>query len=130
MVFANGCLDDGLHLADVDAVARSRLAVRLDIEIQPACHLFWIDIARTLHGSHSVSNLTSFRFKFGRIRPKELDADFRPNTRREHVDAVDDRLRPDICHARQRNSTVHRALELRKGHARSPLIARLEMYDG
>src|SRR6266851_1832806 len=127
IVFANGRLDDTLHLADIDAVARSRLPVRLDVEIQPACHLLWIDIARAFHSPHSVSNLTGLRFKFCQIRTEELDANLRPNTGREHIDAVDDRLCPDIRHTRQGNSAVHRALELRKGHARSPLIPRLEM---
>src|SRR5258708_2266271 len=113
----------------VDAVAASRPAVRLYVEIQPARPLLWIDMARTLHGPYSVSNLTSFRFKFGQIRPKELDANLRSNTRREHVDAIDDRLCPDIGHARQGNGAVHGAFELRKRHAWSPLIAWFEMHD-
>ncbi len=39
-------------------------------------------------------------------------------------------MRPDIRHARQGYRSVHLTLELRQGHARSPLIARLKVHDG
>src|SRR5258708_26944193 len=71
----------------------------------------------------------AFASSSARSEPKSLTPISDPNTGREHIDAVDDRLCPDIRHARQGNSAVHRALELRKGHARSPLIPRLEMHD-
>src|SRR6202035_193690 len=108
----DGRLDDVLHLADIDAVARCRFAVRLDIEIQAARHLLGIDIAGAFHCSHGVGDFTSFRFKFYQVGPKDLDANLGPNARREHVDAVDDRLRPDISHTRYGNSAVHCAFEL------------------
>src|SRR5579859_7116941 len=63
IVFTDSCLDDVLDLANINAVTRSSLAVRRDIQVQTACDLLWIDIARALHGPYNLRYFTGLCFE-------------------------------------------------------------------
>ena len=63
------------------------------------------------------------------VSAEDLDAHFRPNAGRQHVDAVDDGHRPNRRDARQLRRETHLGPEAIHGHPRTPLIPRLEVDD-
>ena len=64
------------------------------------------------------------------VIPEYLDPHLRTYPGREHLDAVDDRLRPDIGHAWHPQRGVHLGDEFLPRHPIAPLILRLQVDDG
>ena len=60
------------------------------------------------------------------IGAEDLDADRRLDAGEQHVEAIADRLRPDIGEPGELQRGVHLRLQLLERHAGPPLVARLQ----
>src|SRR5260370_29967880 len=130
VVFADGGLNHVLNRTHVDAVAGRGFRVGTDVEIQTACDLLWINVACTFHGTYHIGDFACLSFEDSQIGAEDFDANLRPDSRRQHVDTIDDRLRPDIRDTGERNPALHLTLDFSAGRAMPPPISRLQVHDG
>ena len=120
--FPDGGLDHLLDVADADAVARGGAAVDLDVEVLTTGDLFGVDVARARHPADGVSDLPRQFLEHGQVGAEDLHAHFRADAGRQHVDAVDDRHRPDVGDARKLHGSPHLGAQPIERHARPPLV--------
>ena len=104
---AQGDFDDVLNIAHVDAVSGGFLAVDVDLQIAFADVLVGSDIDRAGNFSQHGRHLFRHFLNFVQIVAENLYADHRAHAGGEHVDAVDDRLGPDISPAGHLHGAVH-----------------------
>ena len=104
---AQGRLDDVLNVADVDAVAGRLLAVDVDLQVAFADDLVGEDVDRAgdllEHGGDLLRDLLDLV----QVVAEDLHADHRAHAGGQHVDAVDDRLGPDVAPAGHLDDGVH-----------------------
>src|SRR5207253_6554503 len=99
-------LDDVLNRPDRDAVAGGGLALHTDVEIGRPRHLLGVDVGRSRDGPQNVGDDARSLLQSIEVVAEDFDAYLRADAGRQHVDAVDDRLRPDVRHAGQRGGLI------------------------
>ena len=98
---------DVLNVADVDAVAGRLLAVDLDFEVAFADDLVGEHVDRAGNLLEHGGNLLRHLLDLVEVVAEDLHADHRAHAGGQHVDAVDDRLRPDVAPAGHLGDAVH-----------------------
>ena len=121
--------DDVLDVADADAVACGGRPVDLDVQVLAAGHLLRIDVAGARHLSDDLGDLPRQALEHPEIGAEQLDADLRADAGRQHVDAVDDRHRPDGRDSRELDRAAHLGAQRVQRQPRAPLRARLQPHD-
>src|SRR5205823_13788224 len=102
-----GDLDRVLDVADADAVAGGLLAVDVNFQIALAHDRLGDYVAGALDGLEGLFDLLAHAVDVAQVGAKDLDADLRAHAGGEHVDAVGDRLRPDVAPAGHLQDGVH-----------------------
>src|SRR5207237_2133351 len=105
-------LDDVLNRPDRDAVAGGGLALHADVEIGRPRHLLGVDVGRSRDGPQNVGDDARSLLQSIEVVAEDLDAYLRADAGGQHVDAIDDRLRPDVRHTGQRGGLIQLADEL------------------
>ena len=123
-------LDDVLDRADRDAIAGRGFPVHAHVEVGRAGHLFGIDVHSARDRAQRVGDGPGPLLEDVEVVPEDLHADLGPDAGRQHVDAIDDRLGPDVRHAGQRGRYVQLADELVARHPQPPFACRLQIHDG
>jgi hypothetical protein len=93
---SDGSLDDVLNGAGRDAVTRRRLALDPNVKIGCARHLLRIDVGSARDGAQYFGHGARSILEDLEVAAEDLHADLGADPRGQHVDAVDDRLRPDF----------------------------------
>ena len=89
-------LDDVLDGADRDPVARRRLPVHPDVEVGGARHLLGVDVGGPRNRAQHLRHGPRPFLEHLQVVAEDLHADLGADAGRQHVDPVDDRLRPDV----------------------------------
>ena len=111
---ANGGLDHVLHVADGQAVAGNRVAVRRDVDVLAARLALGERAARPGHLAQHAFEAHAEALDLGQIVAEHLDADGRPHAGRQHVDAGPDRRSDGHLVARHPQRAVQVPGELRQ----------------
>ena len=99
--------DDVLNVADIDAIAGRLFAVDVDFQIAFTDDLVGKDVHGTANSLEHLGDLFGHALNLIEIVAVHLDANHRAHARGEHVDSVDDRLRPDVAPAGHLHDCVH-----------------------
>src|SRR5262249_50529388 len=97
---AQGHFDGILDVIHADAVAGGLGAVDLDLQVRLAGDRLGNDVASTIDGLECPLGLLGDTLDRLQVRAENLDTDVRAHPRREHFNAVDNRLREDVAPAR------------------------------
>ena len=127
--FADGVRNHVLDVTDADAIACGGRPVDLDVQVLAAGHLLRIDVAGARDPPDHVRDLPRQAFERPEIGAEQLHADLRADAGRQHVDAVDDRHRPDGRDSRELDRPAHLGAQRVQRQTRSPLRARLQPHD-
>jgi len=119
-----------LHFKNVETVTRGLEAIDLQIDVTPAGDALGDHRCRAGYLLHAALDRLAQFFQCGEIGAGDLDADRALDAGGQHVDAVADRLHPDIGHARNLEARIQLLDELLWCHAGPPLFARLELNRG
>ena len=122
--------DDLLDRADADAVPGGRVAIDVDVQVLAARDLLRIDIAGPWDAAKDFRDAARRLLEHGEIGAEHLHSHFRTDAGGKHVDAVDDRHRPDV---ETPGSWTTRLISARRRSSVMPgrhLSRRLEVDDG
>ena len=104
---AQGHLDHVPDIADVHAVAGGAVAIGPDLQVALALALVGKDVHRPRHAPQGLGHLLGNLLDLVEVVAEDLHADHRPHAGGQHVDAIDDRLRPDVGPAGHADDAVH-----------------------
>ena len=119
--FADGVRDHVLDVTDADAIACGGRPVDLDVQVLAAGHLLGIDVAGARDLPDDVRDLPRQPLERPEIVAEQLHADLGADAGRQHVDAVDDRHRPDGRDSRELDGPAHLGAQRVQRQARAPL---------
>ena len=105
-------LERVLNLHDRESIARRGIAVDGEIQIGATGRPLGVDAARPWQVLQGVLDIETDLFDRRIVGAVDLDADFRPHSGRQHVQAVADGLRPGNGHAGNLELLVHRRDQL------------------
>ncbi len=113
-------LDGVLDVADRQAVAGRLRPVDLDFQIAFAHDRLGDHVLGPLDRLEGLLNFLAHAVDGRQVRPEDAHADLRLDAGAEHVDAVRDRLRPDVDPAGHVDDRVQLLLQIALGAARAP----------
>ena len=122
--------DHGLHVAHVEAVARRRCAVDVDVQVIPRHRPLRERAPGTPDHLDRAFDFLAQPLELGEIGSEDLDSHWRTDAGGEHVDPRLDRHRPRIGDAGEPNRRVHRRDQRVVGHPLPPCRLRLERDRG
>jgi hypothetical protein len=122
--------DDRLHVGDVHAEARRRVAVDRHVDVAPAGQPLGQGAADAGHVLQHLLDLAGHAVDGRQVGAGHLDAHRALDAGGQHVDAVADRRHPDVGQARHLDDAVEFLDQLVLRHAGAPLALRLELDRG
>ncbi len=128
-VAADGRLDDVVHVADRESVPCRRLAVHGKVQKVAPRGSFGEDAAGVRQVGQRLLDLNAKVLDPAQVRSEHLDAQHGAEARGEHLSPRLDRHPEDIGHARGLQPGVHLCDDPVPGHARPPLVVRLQRND-
>lgn len=127
---ADGAGHDGLHVGNVQPVARRVASVDVDIDVAPADKPFGQRRAYPRHLLGHGFHLLADTINLLQVGTGDLHPDGTLDAGGEHVDAVADWRNPDVGQPRHLHGAVQLLDQFLRGHPGTPLLARFETDGG